>query len=276
MGPDIGRDYVDPKEANPRFCLKPLPDRPWTPCATEFTILYNGKVLVQPIWYSHLALLRMLKRHEFHSVLDIGANDGMVDHVFKFLGKDVTALEPAIPYHNSPEDTKMYPIDIEADFMDAYFPKKFDAIWCSHVLEHIRNPGNFLDKIYDNLKDGGVLALTVPFNDFQEGIDFAVLIGHHSKYNQLLLLYQLICAGFDCRYASMAIYQGQLSVVLKKIPNNVHRTNSALYCPFPADAPHVYQDARWIERRLYDFFPVPFGATGAVCTNAFINWEAPV
>jgi len=44
------------------------------------------------------------------------------------------------------------------------------------VLEHVRNPGNFLDKIYDDLVDGGVLAISTPLTIqlsrglFQSGI----------------------------------------------------------------------------------------------------------
>src|SRR6056297_1440224 len=51
--------------------------------------------------------------------------------------------------------------DIVADYMDYNMPPQ-ESIWCSHTLEHTRNPGIFLDKIYAELQDEGLLGITVP------------------------------------------------------------------------------------------------------------------
>jgi predicted SAM-dependent methyltransferase len=38
---------------------------------------------------------------------------------------------------------------------DYNFTSKYDAVWCSHVLEHQPNPNIFLTKIYSLLNDSG-------------------------------------------------------------------------------------------------------------------------
>jgi len=53
------------------------------------------------------------------------------------------------------------------DFVGSYitlpqFDTPFDAIWCSHVLEHQLNVNLFLTRIHSDLKEGGILGITVP------------------------------------------------------------------------------------------------------------------
>jgi SAM-dependent methyltransferase len=43
---------------------------------------------------------------------------------------------------------------------------EFDCIIISHVLEHVSDPINFLNKVTTKLKKGGVLYIDVPCNDF--------------------------------------------------------------------------------------------------------------
>ena len=50
--------------------------------------------------------------------------------------------------------------EYQVDFLKYNFDRKFDIVFCSHVIEHQRNVGNFLDKIYDILSDDGVLILS--------------------------------------------------------------------------------------------------------------------
>lgn len=269
IGPDVGRDYQDRLGQNPHFRLTPLPSTSY--CGAEFEINYNGKTLRQPVWYAHLALLKLVKDFQFNSVLDIGSNDGMVSHIFDFLGKKTVALEPGIPNPIS-NDWPVRTPDIDIDFLDAKFNKKFEAIWCSHVLEHVRNTGQFLDKLYDDLVEGGVLAITVPFNDFGESI-YNLLMGHHSKYNHWLLLYQLVCAGFNCRNASVAVYMGQISIVVKKVPNNVQRSSCALYCPYPPNTPLISEEGRFFNRQLLEYFPYNFIDNVIEDPNLFVNWN---
>jgi len=103
------------------------------------------------------------------------------------------------------------------DYLKVDFPRQFDAIWCSHVLEHQRYPGLFLDKLFDDLKEGGLLAITVP------SALARLMLGHCYVWTPLHLIYNLIGAGFDCREARAKCYDWQLSVLVKKRASGIPR-----------------------------------------------------
>ena len=103
------------------------------------------------------------------------------------------------------------PSDLVGKYQDLIIEgTPFDAIFCSHVLEHQRNPGIFLDKIHSDLKEGGLLAITVPPARVE------LKGGHVTVWNRSTLLYQLILAGFDCREADVQIYKYNISVIVRK------------------------------------------------------------
>lgn len=155
------------------------------------------------------------------TVLDVGCGDGFHAHRFRQEGRQVTTVS-LIP-----------PADILGDYLALDLPK-FDLIWASHVLEHQRSPGLFLDKCFNDLNDGGWLCVTVPPAKPE------LVGGHVTIWNEGLLLYQLILAGFDCKNASVKRYGYNISVVVQKVP---------------ADLPELINDFGDIEA-LARFFPV--------------------
>ena len=68
----------------------------------------------------------------------------------------------------------------------------------------------FLKKIFNDLKEGGILAITVP------PLKHEIVGGHVTLWNAGLLLYQLVLAGFNCKEVSVKSYGYNISVVLKK------------------------------------------------------------
>jgi len=101
------------------------------------------------------------------------------------------------------------PADVVSDYMDYDF-EPHDAIWCSHTLEHQRNPGLFIDKIFRELKEGGLLGVTVPpASEELKG-------GHVTIWNKTILAYQLILSGFNCSEAMVWGYGYNISYILKK------------------------------------------------------------
>ncbi len=206
---DIGRDYADsPNDPYPRFTLQKAPPTPWSGNDVRF-IVDNGKsVLEEVIYYSHLSLLKMCKHFSFNTVLDIGSHERRVTRIFEHIGKKVTTIEVAPGYE----------ADIKADYLSHPFRTQFDAIWCSQTYEHQRNPGLFLDKLFDDLKEGGILALTVPFQ-----LDHYVLFGHLNITSPLMLIYHLVCAGFDCSDICLKCYNGSIGLILKKKYNGIKR-----------------------------------------------------
>ncbi len=95
----------------------------------------------------------LLKNYAFDSVLDVGCGEGIHSDIFLKAGKKVTAID----YGKSPYFSRMKAEPgfscIVDDFMTHDFgDKKFDCVWCSHVLEHQLNVQDFLTKLVGLVK----------------------------------------------------------------------------------------------------------------------------
>lgn len=119
---------------------------------------------------------------------------------FKHHGHDVTTVDIA---HNP---------DIYGDYNEVELDNKYGCVWAAHVLEHQLNVNSFLKKIYNDLEDGGILAVTVPpRKDHLVG-------GHLTLWTPALLFYNLILAGFNCFDAKFLRYQYNMTAIVEKIP----------------------------------------------------------
>ena len=159
------------------------------------------------------------------SLLDIGSGSGEHAQGFCRAGFDVTTLDL-----NSPAD-------IKGDYLKIFLTQQYDCIWASHVLEHQRNPGWFLDKCRIDLKAGGLLAVTVPPRKDE------IVGGHVTLWNPGLLLYNLVLSRFDCSKADVYVQNYDISVLVRK---------------YEIDLPALCMDHGDITS-LADFFPMPVG-----------------
>jgi hypothetical protein len=171
------------------------------------------------------------------TVLDIGSEDGSHSRYIEMHGKTVMSLDAHAPYADIQAE---WPVDTGV---------KYGAIWCSHTLEHSRNPGLFLDQCKKSLADGGWLAVTVP------PMKDEIVGGHVTLWNAGLLLYHLILAGFNCSKAMVKTYGYNVSVIVRNRDIIV---------------PEQRHDAGDIER-LSKFFPMDVfeGFSGDIET---LNW----
>lgn len=151
---------------------------------------------------------KLINNYSFETVLDIGSGEGKHSDMFHDKGKKVTSIDfgKSIYFEKRNENHTC----VFGDYYDYKFKEKFDAIWASHVLEHQPNPNLFLKKIHNDLKEGGVLALTIP------PLKHEIVGGHVTLWNAGLLMYQLVMAGFDCSTISIKSYGYNISVMLKK------------------------------------------------------------
>ena len=170
------------------------------------------------------------------TVLDIGSGKGKHAKLFRKHGLEVTTID-------------LQKADVQADYMDWRSPEPFDCIWASHVLEHQRNPGLFLEKCRWDLKKDGILAITVPPRKDE------IVGGHVTLWNAGLLLYNLVLAGFDCSKSSVLTEGYNVSVVVRKSPIKL---------------PVLTCDHGDIDR-LSEFFPIPLkeGFNGHIGS---VNW----
>lgn len=150
-------------------------------------------------WGMH-GLLQLVTLHhkDFKTVLDVGSGAGEHSRFFKLFGKQVFSLD----LHEE--------ADYVGDFMTYEFDRKFDVVWCSHVLEHQRNVGLFLEKLFDVIEDDGFLAIALPVHPRSR-----LISGHLTNWNAGVLIYNLILAGFDCREA-IFVHDYDLCLIVRK------------------------------------------------------------
>lgn len=188
---------------------KPIENVIPAPFKTQFQIL-NGNV-IPPFNYVPFAgetLQFLINNFQFETVLDIGSGEGKHSDVFKKFDKIVTSIDYGRSvYFNTRSDGHTCVI---GDYYTYKFNNTFDAIWASHVLEHQPNPNLFLKKVHNDLKEGGILAITVP------PLKHEIVGGHVTLWNAGLLMYHLVLAGFNCQNISIKTYGYNISVILKK------------------------------------------------------------
>lgn len=190
-------------------------------------------------WGLH-ALLKLLRDYQFETVLDIGSGAGEHARLFQLFGKEVSTCN-LFP-----------PADWIGDFLDAHIEKQFDVIWCSHMLEHQRNPGLVLDKIYRLLKPNGIFALSLPRHPPSR-----LVPGHLSTWSLALACQHLVQAGFDCREIS-AFSSYELSLIVQRPTEG----------PIPAKTEPPWQE---VQNYLPSILELGL-ETEVLC----LNWEEPL
>jgi len=141
---------------------------------------------------------------KYKTALDIGSGDGIQAQVMRHAGLKVSELDK---YNKNTE--------YQVDFISYNFDRKFDVIFCSHVIEHQRNVGLFLDKIYDLLSENGVLLISAPKHKAELLIE-----GHLNCFFTTYFIQHLTHAGFDIengKYMSCGPIEN--SAIVKKAQN---------------------------------------------------------
>ena len=77
-------------------------------------------------------------------------------------------------------------------------------------MEHQINVNSFLEKIRKDLKEDGFLCITVP------PAKHKMVGGHVTIWNPLLLIYNVVLAGFDCKNVAVKKYDYNISLFLRK------------------------------------------------------------
>jgi SAM-dependent methyltransferase len=187
------------------------------------------------------ALERFIAIKDTPTVLDVGSGGGIHAGHMRNAGMEVFCI------------SMIEPADFLGDYLDFKAPEKFDAIWASHVLEHVTDVGSFLRKCFDDLRDGGVLAVTVP------PMKHDLVGGHLTLWNEGVLLYNLISAGFDCSKARVGVYGYNISVIVRKklalLPGDLHRDEGDI-------------------EKLKKYFPLAVHA-GIDGRFGNVNWDQP-
>lgn len=146
------------------------------------------------------ALALCLSLPNVATVLDVGSGEGEQAAAFRTAGKRVRTISITPP------------ADIVGDYLKEECGGPFDLVWASHVLEHQRDVGRFIECLRQDCKLGGWIAITVP------PMKEEVVGGHVAMFNAGILLYHLILAGIDCRQAKVKTYGYNVSVIVQNKP----------------------------------------------------------
>ena len=170
----------------------------------QLTFVDNRNIVIE---WGFFALVEFLVseskniQNKYKNALDIGSSHGNHTKIMRHFGLKVDQIDK---YEKHAE--------INNDFNSYNFKKKYDVIFCSHVIEHQRNIGFFLDKIFDTLTDFGVLVISGPKHPAERFVE-----GHIQSTIMPIFLQNLIFAGFDCKNAKILSMAGiENSFIVKK------------------------------------------------------------
>ena len=144
----------------------------------EYDFEWGAFVLIE-----FLGSCQSLIGKKYKTALDIGSGLGVQTEIMRHAVLKVFQV-----------DKYSETADFQVDFIDHEFKQKFDIIYCSHVIEHQRNVGAFLDKIFDILEDDGLLLISAPKHPAETLVE-----GHLNCFFTTYFIQHLIHAGFDCK-----------------------------------------------------------------------------
>jgi SAM-dependent methyltransferase len=148
---------------------------------------------------------------EIDTVLDVGGGNLLASSFFANKGFTVDISDFGSSPYLTPDALDNAGINEfhDGDFNVVSFPKKYDLVWASHVLEHQKNVHVFLEKLVSLVSEGGYLAIAVPPRK-----PF-IVSGHINLFNPGLLLYRTILCGVDCSEAKIFQYDGNICLLVK-------------------------------------------------------------
>jgi SAM-dependent methyltransferase len=137
-----------------------------------------------------------------HDLLEIGCSSGFMLDAFKEQGIKCIGVEPSGEFKDFLIQSGH---DVVRDLSEIQKNKKFDIITHFFVLEHIRDPFEFLKKSYSLLKENGVIICEVPCaNDPLTSLynieafeKFYWSIAHHYYYTPKSISYILDKLNFE-------------------------------------------------------------------------------
>lgn len=89
--------------------------------------------------------------------LDVGCRDGYWSEKLKSKGYEVVAIDIEPHYAGA--------LTVDANAVLPFADDQFDLIWCSEVIEHLRNPAFTIHEFKRVLQPGGSLVMTTPNHD---------------------------------------------------------------------------------------------------------------
>jgi 2-polyprenyl-3-methyl-5-hydroxy-6-metoxy-1,4-benzoquinol methylase len=170
------------------------------------------------------------------TVLDVGSGGGKHAQAFRKHGCKVTCIDYGTSIYADNADNEGLEV-IHADFNSFESPRKFDLVWASHILEHQRNPGLFIERLVEACAEGGHVCITVP--DPHRNL----WGGHVSLWTPGLLAYNVALCGVDLSDSRFIRGSNEFSLLFR-----------AKRVPVPADLHYDYGDLEKLAKYLPEGF----------------------
>lgn len=147
------------------------------------------------------------------SVLDVGSGGGFHARSFREKGAEVDCVDYGTSVYAKEAFNEGLGM-LYGDFNKMFIGKKYDLVWASHVLEHQRNVGVFIEKLISCCAIGGTIIISVP------SMHRKLLGGHLSLWSPGLLAYNVVLAGVDLSESFFINGSSEISLVFspKKVP----------------------------------------------------------
>ena len=142
------------------------------------------------------------------TVLDVGSGGGYHASTFSKSGSQVLCVDYGTSVYA--QQTKVKNLDvIHVDFNHFVPPHKFQLVWASHILEHQRNVGVFIEKLIECCAEDGNVCITVP------DPHRTLWGGHLTLWSPGLLAYNIVLCGVDLSDAVLVRGTNEFSIVFK-------------------------------------------------------------
>ncbi|MBW6451254.1 MAG: class I SAM-dependent methyltransferase [DPANN group archaeon] len=127
---------------------------------------------IKPNWIKYLHGLRkeefniIFKRFpktKFEKGLEVGAGDGYQTTLLQEYVKQIISSNYNIKQISKIKSKQIKYMECDAEQIDTYFKKdEFDIIFSSNLIEHLKNPNQFLNGIHKILKNDGITIHCIP------------------------------------------------------------------------------------------------------------------
>jgi SAM-dependent methyltransferase len=131
------------------------------------------------------------------TVLDVGSGGGQHAAAFVSDGAAVTCIDYGTSIYAKNSSGASGAQVINTDFSTWTPDAQYDLVWASHVLEHQRNVGMFIERLINCCAPDGHVAIVVPFPHRR------LWGGHVTLWTPGLLAYNVAICGVDLRDAVM-------------------------------------------------------------------------
>ena len=156
---------------------------------------------------SQYALEAALQLHPT-SVLDVGSGGGNHARAFHSGGAQVLCVDYGTSIYARSAQADALEV-IHVDFNRFEPQRKFELVWASHVLEHQRNVGQFIEKLIECCAEDGYICITLP--DPHRNL----WGGHLTQWSPGLLAYNIVLCGVDLSTARLIRGSNEFSILFR-------------------------------------------------------------